>query len=86
MRKHIGYRSLPILDGACPDATMLRQFIRDLRSGATFVHCALGHGRTGLFALAYLAERGRIRTVAEGLALLQRARPGIALNRGQFAL
>jgi protein-tyrosine phosphatase len=47
------------------------------------VHCAQGHGRSGLFAIAFLAERNRIQSLDEGLALIKAARPGVGLNSTQ---
>lgn len=83
VRGHAGYVCFPILDGGIPNAAELRRAVRRLRPGSTLIHCALGHGRTGMFALALLAERGRIRSLEEGLRLLQLARPGIGLNSSQ---
>ena len=77
------YVCFPILDGAAPSQDALEAAIRKLRPGKTFIHCAQGHGRTGLFALAVLLSWGRVRDSEEGLRLLQAARPGIRLNRLQ---
>ena len=78
-----GYLCLPILDAGAPSAAALQSALERLKPGPTFVHCAQGHGRTGLFALAWLAHRRRIQTFEEGLALLKAARPGLRLNRSQ---
>jgi hypothetical protein len=83
IRRLPGYRSLAILDGSAPKAEDLLSSTRRLRPGRTFVHCAQGHGRTGLFAVAALIEWGEASTVEEALRLLQAARPGIRLNRKQ---
>lgn len=83
IRSASSYRSFPILDGAAPAVEALREAVADLRPGRTFIHCAQGHGRTGLFALAVLLDSGAVRGVEEGLALLAAARPGISLNRAQ---
>lgn len=77
------YLSFPILDGAAPSPEALRAALANLRPGRTFVHCAQGHGRTGLFALAMLLTKGVARNVEEGLQMLQASRPGIRLNRDQ---
>jgi hypothetical protein len=63
VRRSAGYRSFPILDAMAPSPAALREAIRSLRPGRTFVHCAQGHGRTGLFALAMLLTSGEARTV-----------------------
>ncbi len=78
------YRSFPILDGGAPTPEALRAVITSLRPGRTFVHCAQGHGRTGLFALAMLLSSGVVRSVEDGLRILTAARPGVRLNREQL--
>ena len=83
IRRSASYRCFPILDGAAPTPDALRQAVSSLRPGRTFVHCAQGHGRTGLFALALLLSSGVARTVEDGLRMLTSARPGICLNREQ---
>lgn len=78
------YQCFPILDGSAPSSTALRETVNRLRPGKTFVHCAQGHGRTGLFALAILLKSGNARTIEEGMQMLQSARPGISLNHTQW--
>src|SRR5262245_9464350 len=77
------YRSFPILDGGAPTPEALRAAVASLRPGRTFIHCAQGHGRTGLFALAVLLSSGVARSVEDGLRMLSAARPGIQLSREQ---
>lgn len=83
LRNAPGYRCFPILDGGAPSPEALRVAVGDLGPGRIFIHCAQGHGRTGLFALAVLLQSGAVRTVEEGLRLLIAARPGIRLNQEQ---
>jgi len=78
------YRSFPILDGSTPSPETLKQAVAGLRAGRTFIHCAQGHGRTGLFALAVLLNSGEVHTINEGMKLLRVARPGISLNKEQI--
>ena len=85
IRRAPGYRSFPILDGAAPTPAALAGAIASLKPGSTFVHCAQGHGRAGLFALACLLKSGQARTVDEGLRILKQARPAINLGRAQRA-
>src|SRR4030095_7030576 len=66
IRRRDGYRSFPILDGSAPSPEALEAALSGLRSGRTFVHCAQGHGRTGLFAVALLLRSGAVRTIEEG--------------------
>jgi hypothetical protein len=83
IRQSPSYRSFPILDGAAPKPEALRAVVTSLRPGRTFIHCAQGHGRTGLFALAVLLSSGVARSVEDGLRMLQKERPGIRLSRDQ---
>jgi hypothetical protein len=77
------YRSFPILDGGAPTPEALRAAVANLRPGRTFIHCAQGHGRTGLFALAVLLSSGVVRSVEDGLRMLSASRPAIRLSREQ---
>jgi protein-tyrosine phosphatase len=83
MRDSPQYICLPILDGTVPDPVTMEGIISRLNHGKTFVHCAQGHSRAALFALALLAQQGVIQDVESGFDLLQKARPGILLNRQQ---
>jgi hypothetical protein len=80
IRRGSGYLCFPILDGSAPDPRALRETIQRLRPGKTFIHCAQGHGRTGLFSLALLLHSGQARTINEGLEKLKAVRPGIGLS------
>ena len=84
IRKAPGYFSFPILDGAAPRPEALHRAVAELRPGRTFIHCAQGHGRTGLFALAVLLHSGVAATVEDGLLILHAVRPGVCLNREQM--
>lgn len=83
IRTRAGYLSFPVLDGAAPDTVALHNAITRLRLGTTFIHCAQGHGRTGLFTLAVMLTSGAAKTVAEGLEKLRAIRPGIGLSTVQ---
>jgi protein-tyrosine phosphatase len=83
VREDRQYRSFPMLDASVPDDRLLRSFIAQLPDVPTYVHCAQGHGRTGLFSIAYLVSRDICATSGEALALLTATRPGIALNSEQ---
>jgi protein-tyrosine phosphatase len=80
-----GYLSLPILDGSAPSAVALAKNLSQLRPGRTYVHCAQGYGRAGLFALAWLISRGKAASIEEGLQMLRQARPNVRLNHEQAA-
>ena len=83
IRSSPSYRSFPILDGGAPTPEALRAAVASLRPGRTFVHCAQGHGRTGLFALAVLLNAGVARSVEDGMRILSELRPAIRLSREQ---
>lgn len=83
IRRNPSYRSFPILDGGAPTPEALGSAVASLRPGRTFIHCAQGHGRTALFALAVLLHSGLARNVGEGLRILSAARPAVRLNKAQ---
>jgi hypothetical protein len=83
LREAPGYVAFPILDASAPSPEDLRAAITRLNPGSTFIHCAQGHGRTGLFALAVLLSSGAVRSVEEGLSLLASVRPAIRLSPTQ---
>jgi protein-tyrosine phosphatase len=85
IRDSTGYIAFPILDAGVPSPVALRSVVSQLRPGRTFVHCAQGHGRACLFALALLVERHHIRSFDEGMALIKAARPRVGLNKTQEA-
>ena len=83
IRRSNSYRSFPILDRSAPTPEALHTAVVGLPPGRTFIHCAQGHGRTGLFALAVLLSSGVVRNVEDGLRILSTARPRIRLSRQQ---
>jgi protein-tyrosine phosphatase len=83
-RSCTGYLAFPILDGSIPSLEALDTAISNLRPGPTLVHCAQGHGRTGLFTLALLLKSDVIGDVDEGLELLGKIRPALRLNADQL--
>lgn len=85
LRNHPGYRSFPILDAEVPSLNDLRQFLDSLPDGKIYLHCAQGHGRTGVVALCLLFHLGRIERLEEGLEKLRSVRPGLGLNRKQLS-
>ena len=82
------YVSHPMLDASVPTEAELRELIdRISRSPEpVYIHCAEGHGRTGLVAAAVLVRKGLAKDAREALATLKRIRPGIALKPAQQAL
>lgn len=83
IRSQPSYLSFPILDASTPTADALFRAATTVNEGKTYVHCAQGHGRTGLFSLALLFSRGQIANAEEGLKLLKSNRPALNLNHQQ---
>ena len=84
IRRSVSYTAFPILDGSAPPSQELMNAVNRLRPGHTFIHCAQGHGRTGLFAAAVLLRSGIARNVDDAMQMLQTVRPSIRLNRAQL--
>lgn len=78
LRARRGYRCFPILDWGVPNAAALRALV-DKLDGRAYLHCAQGHGRSGIVALTLLARRGAINSFDEGYARLRAIRPGTYL-------
>ena len=84
----VNYLSLPILDASIPTLNELQTFVDEIDQlkGITFIHCAQGHGRTGLVTASLLLKRNRNWTVEEAIAKLQTSRPALNCNRKQREL
>lgn len=80
-----GYQCLPMLDASHTDSVSIIRIIREILSepGVLYVHCAQGHGRTGLVAALILIAQTPGLSPADALARLQAIRPGIGLSRRQ---
>jgi hypothetical protein len=85
VRGSSGYVSYPILDGSIPKVSDLNKMFSGLKGESLFIHCAQGHGRTGLVAAAYLVFSGKVADVDEAISLLQRVRPRLRLSIEQKA-
>jgi protein-tyrosine phosphatase len=79
------YICVPTLDAMTPHPVDLSRAVDTAAKwdGDVYVHCALGHGRTGMFAAAVLVARGVAPDVKTAIGLLRAARPGIRLNLAQ---
>lgn len=72
----------PMLDASCPSAEELNELAKriDALPKPVLIHCAQGHGRTGLVASAVLLASGKASTSADAIAMVKASRPGIELN------
>jgi protein-tyrosine phosphatase len=87
IQAHPGYRCLPILDGGSISAEELVPALRNLRPSPgkrVLIHCANGHGRTGMAGAAWLILHGYATTAEEAVATLKHVRPGVMLKMGQW--
>jgi protein-tyrosine phosphatase len=84
-RRDRAYVCFPILDGAAPSCAAMDAVLARLDGvERVLIHCAQGHGRTGLFAAALLLRRGWARTPEHALARVVAARPGVRLSAVQL--
>jgi hypothetical protein len=81
------YRCLPTLDRCAPDLADLIQCLRDLETSPRdpCIHCAEGHGRTGLAAAVLLMLEAEELGPEEAFARVKQVRPGVWLSREQKA-
>ncbi|SMP60247.1 Dual specificity phosphatase, catalytic domain [Neorhodopirellula lusitana] len=82
------YTCYPMLDGTAATAGALRELavkINDMPK-PVLIHCAQGHGRTGLVAAAVLLVSERAQTASDAIAMVQSARPGVELNGEQWSV
>lgn len=82
------YLCCPMLDGSAASATDIRELAMDILEmpKPVLIHCAQGHGRTGLVASAVLRISGRAQTAADAIAMVRAARPGVELNAKQRSI
>ncbi|MCZ6918573.1 MAG: dual specificity protein phosphatase family protein [Gemmatimonadetes bacterium] len=79
------YRAFPILDASTPSTESLLDVVRHIAESGqgVFIHCAEGHGRTGLVAAALLLSLGHADTPERAMAMVQQRRPQALLNTVQ---
>ena len=79
------YHCFPMLDASCPTAEVLKEIAEQILTLPTpvLIHCAQGHGRTGLVAPVVLLVSGKASNPTEALAMVRKVRPGIKLNTSQ---
>jgi protein-tyrosine phosphatase len=79
------YFSFPILDAGTAGEASVAELARTIASlpGLTYLHCALGHGRTGTVAAAVLVAGGEEMSAEGALQRLRELRPGLDVNERQ---
>lgn len=79
------YRCVPMLDGSAASVAIMMDLANEIAGmpKPVLIHCAQGHGRTGLVAAAVELHSGRAETVAEAIANVRAVRPGIGLHPPQ---
>ena len=82
------YFCYPMLDASAPSSTEIRMLAEKILQmpKPVLIHCAQGHGRTGLVASALLCVSGRAQSASDAIAMVQSVRPGIDLNVKQRSI
>ena len=85
--RRVNYLSFPILDASVCPIPDLQRLVRKIDSlpGTTLVHCAQGHGRTGMVTAALLMSRDEHLTAGAAITQIQAVRPKLDCNREQMA-
>lgn len=78
----VRYVSLPMLDACAAAQEPLRALLAEIEAhdGVAYVHCASGHGRSGMVHAALLLSAGRAADSREAEAELKSHRPGVRLS------
>lgn len=81
------YIAAPMLDTGTTTEIAFKSLVERIahRDGPVYIHCAQGHGRTGMVAAAVLVTEGRCTTVEEAVLRLRTVRPRLDLGRDQLA-
>lgn len=79
------YLCCPMLDGTGSTADGIRELADEIikMPKPVLIHCAQGHGRTGLIAAAMMIVSGEAQTAADAIAMIHAVRPGVELNKAQ---
>jgi len=84
----VNYLSIPILDASIVSVSELDEIVAKVSSldGKTYIHCAQGHGRTGLVTAALLMHHDSQLSPDAAIAMLQKVRPALDCNKQQLDL
>lgn len=77
------YVNIPLLDARGTEPHRLLARLHALPDLPTYVHCAQGHGRTGMVVAALLLARGIASTPDDALSLIHAVRPRVRLSKEQ---
>lgn len=78
------YAAFPILDSSGLEvADMARLVQAAVRQDGIYIHCAAGHGRTGMVAACLLLYAGIVATAEEAMQRVSAVRPGAMLTVAQ---
>ncbi len=79
------YLNFQILDASAPDPEKLAEFVTSLSmiDHNIYIHCAEGHGRTGLVAVLLLIAKKKFDSLDTAYAFLRNKRPLIKMNELQ---
>lgn len=79
------YHSFQVLDGFVPTLSELESWVSEAAKlpGNIYIHCAEGHGRTGMFAAALLVKIGQFETTEDALSFVYSKRRLVRLGRRQ---
>ena len=85
VRESAQYLSRPILDATAPSVDEVLSIVDEVSRMAppTYIHCAEGHGRTGIITAALLLRTKKASSVEHAIELVQDARPRARLNADQ---
>jgi len=67
-KRGISYFWIPIADWGAPRADQIELFLSLMKysKGTVLLHCAMGKGRTVMLAIAYLLDKGLVKSIEEG--------------------
>ncbi|MCA8935369.1 MAG: dual specificity protein phosphatase family protein [Planctomycetes bacterium] len=87
--RDLDYLCIPVLDKAAPTQAELETGVaficEKLKSGSVYVHCAQGHGRSGIFVAAAAIALGVSDAPRAAVEFMQHKRPGAKPSRAQLA-
>ncbi|PQO47670.1 tyrosine-protein phosphatase [Blastopirellula marina] len=86
MRSVACYRAFPMLDATGRTTAEIRTLAQEILEmpKPVYLHCAQGHGRSGLLAAALLLESGAAKTADQAFEMVRAVRPGVHLSGPQL--